>query len=88
METRANALVLDDDQSRNLIDLEPLDQLRVLIDVYATQPKRLMVASALQHLRHEPLRPARPPRGDRVEEEKLRSVGGRLRRCSLLDAVG
>jgi len=47
VETRLNALVLDDEESRNRIDLESLDQLRVLVGVYASQPKRLMVAAAL-----------------------------------------
>jgi hypothetical protein len=88
LETGANTLVLHDDQGRNFLDLEPLDQLRVLIGVYATQPKRLVVAAALQHLGQETLCPARPPRGERIEEEKLRSIGGRFRRSGLPDDVG
>jgi hypothetical protein len=88
VETRPYALVLDDEQSRNRIDLESLDKVRVLVGVYATQPKRLMVAAALQHLGQEALCPARPPRSDRVEEEKLRSIGGRFRRGGLRDDAG
>ena len=78
--TRAHTFVLDDDQSRNRADPEPLEEFRVPIGVDAPHLERLMVSAALQHLRQEALCPPRAARGGRIEEEQLRSIRCRTAR--------
>jgi hypothetical protein len=58
IEARPNTLVLDDDERRDLVDHETLDQFRMPVGVDSTQVKRLMVAAPLEYLSQEPLCPA------------------------------
>jgi hypothetical protein len=66
-----DSFVGDDEQCGYCIDPEPLNQVRMLLDLDAVHPKRLMVPAPLQHLGEEAFCPPRTTRRGRVEEKQL-----------------
>ena len=68
-------LVGYDDQGRDRLDPEPLDEIGLLIGVDVKDRESLMVRAPLEDLRDEPLDPAAASGSRRVEEEETRFAG-------------
>src|ERR671936_558482 len=77
-ESRAHAAALDDEQRRDPVDLEALEELGMLVGVHPVQPERFVVVALLQHLGEESLDAPAAPRRRRVEEDESRAARGGL----------
>ena len=74
VEPRAHGAFLNDDECREVLDAEALDQLGMLILVDEDDAERGVVPASLQHLREESLHAAALARKRRGEEDQPRRV--------------
>jgi hypothetical protein len=65
---------LDDEQRGHLVHEEPLGEIRTLVDRNLDELERVVVATALEHLREVPLGPSAAPGYGRVEEDQARAL--------------
>ena len=70
LEAGRDGLVLDDDEGRHRLDLEPLEQVRMLLFRDHHDVERAVVAPPLQHLGEEPFHAPAVTRQARMEEDE------------------
>jgi hypothetical protein len=71
LESCTNTPVVDDDDRRRPLDAASGGEIGVQLVLESAKIEGLMVASSLEHLGEEALRPPRSAGGRRVEEEEL-----------------
>ena len=65
---------VDDEQRRYLVHEEPLGEIRPPVDRHLDELERVVVATALKHLREVPLGPAAASGDGRIEEDQARAL--------------
>jgi len=81
-------LVGDDDERRDRLDLELLDQLGVVVGIDANELESVVIGAPLENLCEEPLDATAAPRRRGVEEDQARLRGdGFARGCDHCPAL-